>query len=245
MQRRSLAWFAVVGLGLAVHIGCATGEDPGVDIDDLQSAEVDAGKQDTGPTIALPSPPSNEDAGTTDPDPIDEDGGVVDGGSEGGVTVDSGTPDGGTGGTGTVSCASPNTCVAATDLGSVSGDEGSGLKTASGSGSQWFKIRVTEDDSSVFGTSMQLRTVLVSPAGTNFDLYVYRAGGSSGQECSAVTKSSTLATGTDVASMEWGESGAFSNGSDDDRTVSVEVRWVSGTCTAGAKWTLTVQGNAL
>jgi hypothetical protein len=141
-------------------------------------------------------------------------------------------------------CTSPNTCAAATDLASVSGDTGAGTKTFQGSTSQWFKVRVTEDDSDVFGTELQMRAELQSPAGTNFDLYVYRAGGGSGQECSAVTTSSTSAAGFDSASTSWGE-GTISNGNDDGRTITVEVRHVSGTCAAASKWTLTVRGNTL
>ena len=48
----------------------------------------------------------------------------------------------------------------------------------------------------------------------------------------------------DSAHAQWGETGTFSNGADDSRTVTVEVRWVSGTCSPTAKWSLTVRGNA-
>ena len=148
---------------------------------------------------------------------------------------------GGGGGGGGAACASPNVCTGATDLGSVSGDTGADVKTAQGSGSQWFKVRVTEDDSSVFGLSLLAKAELTSPPGTNFDLFLYLPGGGSGQECSAVSQSST-STGADTAKLEWGE-GTISNGSNDDRTVTVEVRWVSGTCSPSAKWSLTVRGD--
>jgi hypothetical protein len=82
---------------------------------------------------------------------------------------------------------------------------------------------------------------LTSPPGANFDLYVY-VPGSDTRECSAVSNSSTT-TGFDSAGVEFGEGGTFSNGSNDDRTVTVEVRWVSGTCAPGATWTLNVYGN--
>lgn len=116
------------------------------------------------------------------------------------------------------------------------------MKTAQGSGSQWFKVRVSEDDSDVFGVSLLMKAELTSPPGTNFDVFLYLAGGTSGQSCSGVSQSST-STGPDTAKLEWGE-GTISNGSDDDRTVTVEVRWVSGTCSPTAKWSLTVRGNA-
>ena len=89
-----------------------------------------------------------------------------------------------------------------------------------------------------------MQTTLVSPPGANYDLYVY-VPGSDTRECSNVTKSSTLSSTTDTASAEFGEGGTFSNGSSDDRTVTVEVRHVSGPCTASDQWTLTVNGNQL
>ena len=152
---------------------------------------------------------------------------------------DAGVDSGGGGGT----CASPNACAGATDLGSISGDTGSDSKSAQGSGSQWFKVRVTEDDSGFFGLSLLAKAQLTSPPGTNFDLFVYLADNGSALECSTVTKSSTT-TGAESAPVEWGE-GALANGNADDRNVTIEVRWVSGTCSPSAKWTLTVRGNAL
>lgn len=241
MQRSTIAWFLV---GLGVLVGCAAeGGEADLAAADLLSTPLDAGPEDAAPSIKLP-PPSNttpEDAGGGD-----DGGGGGGGGTDGGTKTDAGADagGGGGGGGGGGTCASPNTCVGATDLGSVSGDTGSGVKTAQGSGSQWFKIRVSEDDSGVTGVSLAIKATLVSPAGTNFDLYTYLAGSGTGHECSAVKKSSTT-TGTDIASFEFGESGLFSNGSDDDRTVTIEVRHVSGTCAPGAKWTLTVNGNQL
>jgi hypothetical protein len=132
--------------------------------------------------------------------------------------------------------------MGAADLGSVSGDTGSDVKTASGTGSKWFTVRVTEDDSSAFAAKLWMKATLNSPAGSNYDLYVY-VPGSDTRECSAVTKSSTLTSTTDTAGVEFGEGGTFSNGSDDDRTVTVEVRHVSGPCGPTAQWNLTINGN--
>jgi hypothetical protein len=50
----------------------------------------------------------------------------------------------------------PNTCSTADILNGVSGDTG-GITTTSGVGSKWFKIHVTEDDSSVFETDPATR----------------------------------------------------------------------------------------
>lgn len=240
MHRSLVVKFCSVGLGIGLLIGCATGleEDPSA-ISDLKSEPIDSGVDPDAPSTKLPGPGTDsgteEDSGSEETD-SGTDAGTVDSGTDSGVVTPPPPPP--------PSCTAPAACAGATDLGSVSGDTGAGVKSATGSTSQWFKVRLSEDDSDVFATSMQVRATLVSPAGSNFDLYMYLAGNSSAVECSAVTKSSTT-TGTDVTSHEWGETGTFSNGSDDDRWVTLEVRHVSGTCAAANKWTLTVNGNAL
>lgn len=140
-------------------------------------------------------------------------------------------------------CASSATCSAAIDLGSVSGDTGNDSKTASGYQSAWYKVRVTEDDSDVFAVEERFTASLTSPAGTNYDVFVYVNTGSDVVECASIAGSST-GTGTlDQTSVHWGESGTFSNGNDDSRTVSIEVRPVSGPCSASAPWQLVVYGD--
>jgi hypothetical protein len=239
-------------VALAALIGCAVGSDPAADVSQLDTLPVEAGPAVDSAATTLPTTtPHTGDM--TDDDAGDEGGTGGDGtgggsdagtGTDAATNVDSGGGGGGGGGGGTTtSCATPNICSSATDLGSISGDTGADVKTASGTGSQWFKIRVTEDDSSVTGLSLLTRVELVSPPGANFDLFVYLAGGSSGQECATVKSSSTNASGLDTTSTEWGESGLFSNGSDDSRTLSIEVRWVSGTCSAATPWSLTVRGD--
>lgn len=234
MKLSAVGCVLLSSLGVAALVGCAVGTDPDLGTAELQAVPIEAGDDDET-SVKLPpsSPPSEEEQDAGAEEETDAD---ADGGSDAGTT-DAGS-DGGTGGT---TCATTNTCAGSTNLGSVSGDTGAGVKTAQGSGSQWFQIRVTEDDSDVFGTKLRARAELASPAGTNFDLYMYLAGGGSGLECSSVAKSST-SSGADSTSVEWGE-GTISNGSSDDRTVTVEVRWKSGTCSPSAKWTLTVRGN--
>ncbi len=223
-------------------VGCAVGSEAEIEAleDQLgtQAADDDAGGN---ATIALPPPSTTEDP----PLPVDE-GGAPDGGATAdagptdGGAGDGGAGDGGTGG----SCAAANTCAAATDLGTISGDKNNDIKTVSGTGSQWFKIRVNEDDSSIDGNSEEMKAVLTSPAGTNYDLYLYLPGsGPTTRECTTVSKSSTSTGSSDSSGIEWGETGLFSNGNSDDRTVTVEVRHVSGSCTPTAKWTLSVYGN--
>ena len=232
MKRARTGSFVVIGLGVAAFIGCAVGTNHDASSGETNFTNLAA---EAGDDNAVRLPPSNErDAGVAEsaaPSP------------DAGANEDAG-PDGG-GDAGVASCTSLNNCGAATDLGSVSGDTGADTKTAQGTGSEWLKVRVSESDSGLFGARMHAKVELQSPTGTNFDVFVYVAGKPMGQECSAVTASSTSTGGFDSASMSWGESdGGFSNGSDDSRTVTVEVRHVSGTCAPDAKWTLTVRGNS-
>jgi len=239
MQRTSLAWLSLAAVGTACVFGCATGIEPSVDEGYLASTPSEAGAEETTPGVSMPAPSQPDDEEDAGGGEVDAGGGADAGTKDGGADAGPGPGPGG----GTGACASPNVCTGATDLGSIRGDKGADVKTAQGSGSQWFKVRVTEDDSGVTGMSLAAKATLTSPPGTNFDLYVY-TGGSSNVECSAVSKASTTA-GTDTASVEFGESGIVSNGSDDSRWVTIEVRWVSGTCAPTAKWTLTVNGNTL
>lgn len=235
MHRAYFGWGVVISLGVAALVGCAVGTSPdgATGESGLTNLASEAGDENS---VRLPSPsPPGEDAGA-------DSGGTGDAGAKADAAPDSGAPDSGTGGG---VCTSPNICTGATDLGSASGDTGADTKTAQGSGSQWFKVRVTENDNGIFGVPERIKVDLQSPTGTNFDLFVYVAGGLNGQECSAVTTSSTSTGGYDTASTSWGESASgFSNGVDDSRTVTVEVRHISGTCAPTAKWTLTFHGNA-
>ena len=164
------------------------------------------------------------------------------GGDDGGTDTTTGTDGGGA----TCVVADVSMCASSTSMGSVSGDTGSGVKTATGSNGQWLKIDVTENDSSLFSSvDLKVRITLDSPAGENFDLYVYmgktKADGG-GIECTTVAGSSTLATGQDVVSLGWPDKRPI-GGSDDSRTLSIEVRPAGEPCDASATWTLTVLGH--
>ena len=140
-------------------------------------------------------------------------------------------------------CTSGSTCATAMSLGSVSGDTGQATVQGSGFQSAWFSVRVTEDDSGVFATPMNLTVQLTSPASTNFDLFLYVNEGSDVIECTTPTASSTNTGTSDQAHLTWGETGTFANGNDDSRTVSIEVRPISGQCSAGATYQLVVTGD--
>jgi hypothetical protein len=229
-----------LGVSLAASSGCAAnGVEDDNSTSNLATAPIEAGT-DEGESVTLPpsNPPKEqpkieEDAGAPDPG---------DAGATGDAGNTGGNNGGNNGGTTTTSCTASNTCMAATDLGMVSGDTGADVKSAQGTGSKWFTVRVTEDDSGLTGVKLWMKATLNSPAAANYDLYVY-VPGSDTRECSNVTKSSTSSATTDTAGVEFGEGGTFSNGSDDDRTVTIEVRHVSGPCSASDQWTLTVNGN--
>ena len=142
-----------------------------------------------------------------------------------------------------VSCTAGATCAAAVQLGSVSGDTGAATVQGSGYQSAWYQVRISENDSDVFGVPMNVTATLTSPAGINYDLYLYLNTGSDVIECASATQSSTSTGTSDSAHLSWGESGTFSNGSNDDRTLSVEVRYVSGTCSMAKPFQLVISGN--
>lgn len=226
--------------GVGVLVGCAEGADADPAESFISTGPVEAGKggdDDDSVTIPPPSNPPDDTDPEDDPE-VDAGKGGPDGGADGGTKPDAG------GGGG--SCAATNKCIAATDLGSVSGDTNADTKSAQGHTSQWFTVRVTEDHSGFLsgGRSLKLTAALTSPPGTNYDVYLY-VPASDSQECSAVSAQSTSTTVNDTARVEFGESDsdALGNGSDDDRTVTVEVRHVSGTCDPNQKWSLTVSGN--
>ncbi len=244
----ALGWHAMKGFasallvsvplaGIAALVGCAEGAEVDPAESFLASAPVDAGNardEDEDDSVKIPppsNPPDEEDEDETD-DP-DAGPGGNDAGSDGGTK-----PDGGS----TGSCASPNTCASAVNLGQVSGDKGADTQTRQGHTSQWLTVRVTENDSDIGGVQLEMTATLTSPPGTNYDLYVY-VPSSDTLECSAVSYQSTSSSTSDSVKAKFGESGLLSNGSSDDRTVTVEVRHVSGTCDPSKQWTLTIEGN--
>lgn len=169
------------------------------------------------------------------------------GGSDTGGGSDSGGSDTGTdSGGGTCITADVSLCSSATTMGGVSGDTGAVTKTATGSNGQWLVVTITEDDSSLFTSKdLKVQITLDSPTGENFDLYVYEGktvadGG--GIECSTVAGSSTLSSSSDVVNLGWSDKRPI-GGSDDTRTISIEVRPAGEPCDPSATWTVTVAGN--
>lgn len=241
LHRMSSAWAkAAYFVALSgIFVGCAVGAGPEGEDDDFDDGW---GTEDAGADVR------DSGKGGQDGSPGDAAGGAggADGGADGGDGgADGDGGDGGAGGTGgsggsgggELPCDATNACSAPTNVGTVRGDDGSDTLTAQGSTSQWFSVRVREVDSSPIGKKLKLRARLSSPPGMNFDLYLYRKA-----SCGSPNAQSNNYSTDDVASLSWGE-GAISNGSDDDETIHVEVRWVSGQCSSDALYTLTLEGN--
>jgi hypothetical protein len=125
-------------------------------------------------------------------------------------------------------------------LGTYSGDTSCGFvcggnpawtnfASRSGTRSEWFRARVFEG--SDCSASIEHRIRLISPAGADFDLYVYRP-------CGTLVGSSTAVAGTEDSYVI---SRGDSTGSDDSFDYWIEVRYYSGsTC---GNWTLYVDGH--
>jgi hypothetical protein len=130
-------------------------------------------------------------------------------------------------------CEAVNGCFAATSLGQFNGDEaGQPALSKQGSGSAWFSARIYEI--SDLPASVSMRVTLTGDVGSDYDLYVYIPGDANATECSTPTQqSSTPGTAIEQVDAQWNDS----LGSDDTRTVSIEVRHVSGAC---GNWSLQV-----
>jgi hypothetical protein len=229
--------------GFLLALGCAVGVDN-------PTATTFGPAPVSGPASATSDEESDDDP-FPDPDPIDTSTGWADAASfDDGTTVgddatagdDATTGDDSTTGEPTGDCPNLATCQGATGLGLVSGDQGSQMLETSGSEPTWITFRVVETDDSLIGAALSFTATLTSPAGANFDLYVYRGieGGNTG--CNGIMQQSTNAGAQDVVAMSWGE-GLVPNGLDDSAWVAVEIRAKNDMCAPPQQWTLVVRGN--
>jgi hypothetical protein len=139
-------------------------------------------------------------------------------------------------------CSTTATCTAPTMvLPNVSGDSG-GTASASGYQSAWYQVRIGEDDNGPFAAPMSFTVQLTSPAATNYDLFIYINTGSDVIECTTPNGTATKTGTTQSERLSWGEGGTFANGSDDGRTLSIEVRAPATGCSSGAQWQLQIVG---
>jgi hypothetical protein len=220
-MRRTLRLLAL-GISSALAVACGSSDTtsggrftPGED--DIVSDKKDGGGDDSCDSgVCSPAP-----QGGGGPD----NGGGTPPTQDGGAAVASGA------------CKTINACANATDLGSVSGDTGADVRSHQGTGGEFFTIRVTEDDHSAFGKALTAMITLVSPSRENYDLYVYDT------DCSKPSEQSTQGTGTtDTVALSWGE-GYVANDTDDSKTIRIEVRPTSMTCSAD-KWSLVIAGDS-
>jgi hypothetical protein len=141
------------------------------------------------------------------------------------------------------SCITADTCPTAMLLGAVSGDTNNQKLTSVGTKAAWFRVLVTENDNDVIGISQRFAARVTSPAAVDFDVFVYLNPSNRVVECTNTFGTKTQTGTVDEVKAEWGESGAFSNGSNDGRDVSIEIRPVSGNCNDQQMWQLEVEGN--
>jgi hypothetical protein len=231
-------------LALAIGWGCAGGVDN-------PNVTTFGPSPNSGPTPATSSDDESEgdEDPFPDPDPIDTTSGWGDETTsfgdettsfgDGTTSVgDSTGDDGGSVG----NCPNVAMCASAPGLGSISGDDDSSPIVESGSEPTWIEFQVTENDDALVGSGMSFTATLQSPAGANFDLYVYRGveGGATG--CNGFAQQSASPGPQDAVSMSWGE-GVAANGLDDGVWVAVEIRAKDDMCAPPQEWTLTVEGN--
>ncbi len=239
----TLSVSAVVAMSVATT-GCGldmTGaqEVPPIDTRGA-NAPLDGGITD--PSLkGLPGAASHgdDDAGATggvEPDAgassVDADGGALpssDGGSPATVPL----------------CAPTVACSAkARVIGAVSGDAASPIVTVSGTTSEWLRVRVNE--TVLASQDLRAKVTLTSPPGANYDVYAYYDESDNSQartECIKSKESSASGGSPESLTVAWKDMQPL-GGHDDSTNVTIEVRYVSGVCGAGAAWNLAVQGDA-
>ena len=100
-----------------------------------------------------------------------------------------------------------DTCAAATTLGTSAATPNNQKLTAMGYRAAWYRVRVTENDSSIGGLTLRVAAKLTSPSAIDFDVFVYLNAGSDAVECSATTGTVTSTGSSITVKAEWGESG--------------------------------------
>jgi hypothetical protein len=243
----------VISVGICIGVGCAKSEEEDPLIGIANNDPADGGKKKDSDGNASKKVTKKDDASDDDDDNASSSSsssssGSTSSSSSGGSTSSSSSSSGGSSSGGADPCKT-TTCSLAKNLGSVSGDKSSAAKTVTGAASQWFTLDVTEDDSNwITGVDLSLRATLTSPAGKNFDLFVYVPDDGGIKECHAGEESSENETGDDKVTVSWGEGGS-PNGYNDTRTVSVEVREIvdpaapPATCDPTATWSLKLEGH--
>ena len=135
-----------------------------------------------------------------------------------------------------------NTCMTARAIGTLAGDTAGSPLGTTGTCSEWIRLRATEDNSGALGAPMKVKLTLTS-TGHDFDLFVFFNPAKDVLSCTnPFAVSQTRGTVDEVLSLVWGE-GTVANGSDDGRTIALQVQSAEGPCPAGSGWSLTADGN--
>lgn len=132
-----------------------------------------------------------------------------------------------------------NNCPASETMSAIDGDKNNDTRIVKGTTSKWFKVLVNEAVSSVISfPQLSYTASLVSPAGMDFDLFVYD-GTTSTPSCSGNPKHAM--GNPEEVSETWGDT----LNSDDTKWLTLEVRYISGDMCPSDQWTLTVKGHTI
>ena len=230
-----LFWGTLLACVGAVLAACSSGPEVAATF----SSEGGAGPVSNGEGAASPGTSMSSASGASPDTSSDTSSGASSGASSSAASSSSSGQGsggaGGGGGAGGCSFTSSDTCINAAELPSIHGDTGSDTRTVKGSTSAWFKVLVVEDSN--FSNGLSYTASLVSPPGFLFQLFAYE-GDSAVPNCLGEAH---VAVGSPPSvSNAWNDN----FGSDDDRWISFEVRYISGqVCDPAPEWTLTVQGH--
>ncbi len=141
------------------------------------------------------------------------------------------------------SYASPNQCPTATALPNIAGDKNGAPVTATGQTSQWLKMKVEEQVSSIFPEDLSYTATLSWPAGMSYELYIQEGPKGGGPDCGAGPFQAAVNGTSATLHRSWSDQQGL-GGKDDSLWLCIEVRYVSGKdCGAAAQWSLSVQGH--
>jgi hypothetical protein len=136
------------------------------------------------------------------------------------------------------------------DLGVLSGDTDTAPLELTGHGSALLRLRITEDAQGLAGRDLRTRFSILSPAAAHYGLVAYHDadnGDVDATECSIQSFESHAplggSPGEEVMMVNMPDRrGLF--GHDDSTNVTIEIRFLGGSCVASDTWTLRITGNA-
>jgi hypothetical protein len=212
MKRARLFAVVLVSIFGATAIACGGGKGGGSSSDGATPAK--SSKKGSNADDPGTSPEGDPSQGTpTEPTPGQDAGPPKEGGP--------GTPP-----PNGLACKELTACGTTTQLAAVHGDSGGSTVRATGAGSQWFSVRVQKLD---FGSApLSIDVALTSPAGAEYEVHLYE------DDCKTEIESPTV--------QPDGSSDVYSTWTGQGKNVTIEVRYLSGACDPGKKWTLDVTG---